>query len=110
MAHIIFLPVHHVGIHSWNALVAGLGLQYFIGERLLDIGLALFLLLGWRFQEHLPETFGFQVIFAFVGGCVSEEIGDRFFEFLDSDGEPVGFIGLRHSDEGITKEIGQSGE
>jgi len=99
MAHVILFTLHGVGIHLGRLVVTGVSTEHLLWH----VGVGhLGLLVGWGVDKHLPETLGGDVVEALVGRGVAENVGDGFLEFLDGDGESVGFVVLNHPEEGIT--------
>lgn len=101
MAHVVAFSFHGLRVDILQIVVTRIGLQDLVGQFALVVLLWDFWLLR-LLQEHLPQTLGFQVVLALVGGRVAEDVGDCFPKLFDCDGETVCLVGLGHLEEWIT--------
>lgn len=100
VAHVVFLSLHSVGVKLGRLQAVGVGGEDFLGKRWVS---RLGFLLRGVVDKHLPETLGGDVVKAFVGGGVAEEVGDGLLELLDGDGETISLVVLDHLQEGVAE-------
>lgn len=69
MAHVVLLPFHCLEVDIWNGDMVWVASQDLFRQRVLEIWILFWNVLGWiwlRFDKHLPQTLGGQIIYSFV--------------------------------------------
>jgi hypothetical protein len=107
MAHVVCFALHGLGIYIWDGARAGLCTKNVFRERLLVLWVVLGQFVRWLLrlglEEHVPEASIGNVVDAFVGRGVSEDIRYCLFEFLDCNGKAIGLVVFLHVDERIAE-------
>lgn len=102
MTHVVFLALHVFGIDIWEGSARWVAAKDVFGQGTL-LGFLFFLWLFWlRLDEHFPQTLGGDIVDSLVCGCVSEDVRDGFFQFLDRNGEAVCLVRFDHLEEWVT--------
>ena len=100
MTHVVFLAFHSLGVDIREGVATRFILQDVLGQGRNLIHRRLRGGFLWL-DEHFPETLRSDVVEAFVGRGVAENVGDSLAKFLDSNSETVRLVGLDHLEEGV---------
>ena len=103
MTHVVRLTLHGFRVNIGHSVFAGFVLQDLFGELILFVVFRwVFFVFRGVFEKHFPKALGLEVLLPFVGGRITEDVGDGFAKFLDGNCETVRFVRLGHLDERIT--------